>query len=363
MSNRKKLVVLQHAFGTPTTGGPSAALERMLNDPEAAEFDFPIMRQDAPAGGINIGLIRSFVRTIREVNPDLVHVRGLGNEGFHAVLACRLAGIKNVVLSIHGTVRDIRSSKFSFRRTFVWFFLESITLKLASHYITVCVFAARRDFLIAHKKKFLGVVYNGITATRASETIRLETRLRLAIDPVEIVCVCVSRMTWQKGYAELSRALSVLPNLKDRLTVLMVGDGPDREDIQKFMVSRPDITIRFLGERRDVGEILAASDIFLFPSLHENFSNALIEAMSNGLPSVAFDVGGNSEALAKGGGFVIEPFDTEEFSKKLLAYISSPSLREETGATALSVVSENFTTRQMAKNMFAIYRDLCGSSK
>jgi glycosyltransferase involved in cell wall biosynthesis len=68
----------------------------------------------------------------------------------------------------------------------------------------------------------------------------------------------------------------------------------------------------FAGQQTDPRPYLQAADIFMLPSRQEGFSNALLEAMASGLPVVATDVGGNSEAVVNGdGGWIVRPEDAE----------------------------------------------------
>ena len=79
----RKSVIVEHCFGEPGSGGPIASLERLLDSPLTGKYDFVRMQQEGTTGGIDHRRIHQWVRMLRALNPDLVHVRGLGNEGFH----------------------------------------------------------------------------------------------------------------------------------------------------------------------------------------------------------------------------------------------------------------------------------------
>ena len=65
------------------------------------------MHQESATGSIDVVRLRAWTLMLKDIQPDLVHVRGLGNEGFHGVLAARLAGCPRVLVSVHGTARDL----------------------------------------------------------------------------------------------------------------------------------------------------------------------------------------------------------------------------------------------------------------
>jgi hypothetical protein len=128
-----KYSIMQHCFGTVGSGGPIIAFERLLAN---SHIEYSQIRQTEPARGINLALIRRFVREIKDAKPDLIHIRGLGNEGFHAVVAARLARVPRVLVSIHGTHRDLTQHGSLIRHWIVIYILENLTL-LFAHRIAI----------------------------------------------------------------------------------------------------------------------------------------------------------------------------------------------------------------------------------
>lgn len=356
----RKPVIVQHVFGAKNSGGPVVALERLIEANVGGEFIFHRMDQIAPAGGVNFRLISAFRDELRRIRPDMVHVRGLGNEGFHGALAARLAGVKNVLVSVHGTVRDLRFSSNKVRTAVVRDVLEPITLRLASHLITVCQYAAQRDFLAPYQSKFLGVVHNGVDMPPQEVEAGKQYREMYGVSEGDLVAVCVSRVTKEKGYFLLAEALSSLPALGGVLHVWIVGDGPDRIEIERAIPPRPDVRVSFLGHSNQVGSILSQADFFLFPSLHENLSNALLEAMSYGLPPIAFSVGGNAEVIGAGCGRLISPGDVDGFSRAVFEYVQKVDLMRLEGSMARDRVRGDFSTSKMVSEMYSVYRQVLG---
>lgn len=352
----RKPVVVQHVFGAANSGGPIVALDRLTAANLENEFVFHRMPQPGPAGGINLGLLSHFRKEVLRIRPDMVHVRGLGNEGFHGALAARLAGVKRILVSVHGTVRDLQFPGSRFRNALVRDALEPATLRMASHILTVCHFAAKREFLHPHRNKLIGVVHNGVEIPARGAGRSSEFRKQFGVGADDVVAVCVSRITREKGYFLLAESLAKLPVLERVLHLWIVGDGPDRAEIEAAMPRRNDLEVRFLGHRTDVGRVLEEGDFFLFPSLHENLSNALLEAMSHGLPAIAFAVGGNTEVVVSDTGVLIPLGNVDSFSTAIARYVLDSDVRQVHGEFAREHVAKNFSMRNMIEGMFDVYR-------
>lgn len=337
-------IILQHCFGTPGSGGPATALERML---KSSGRSYPVLWQDRPAGGVSLSLLRDFVRRIREVDPDLIHIRGLGNEGFHAAVAARRAGVRKVLVSIHGTQRDLVAPASRLRSAVVARILEPVTLRLADHIVTVCDFAAERDFLRPHRRKLLAPVPNGVPLPTVDPETRQRIRSELGIDPERMTLISVSRLSVEKGVGDLAQALAALSPSARPLDVIILGDGPDRPDLKEKFSRQSGITAHFTGFRKNVGDYLQAADLFVFPSWHENLSNALLEAMSFSLPVLATAVGGNVEVLRKGGGVLVPAQNPEAMMAALLPLLASAERRAALGAEARRVIEAHYSIDRM----------------
>jgi hypothetical protein len=123
--------VVQHSWGVRGTGGPVGALERLKQAWSSDQFEFVDMHQDSVNGAIDFKRLRAWRSFLRVEKPAIVHVRGLGNEGFHGALAARLAGVPGVLVSVHGTHRDL-SGPMTPKRWLMTRVLEPVTLRMAT---------------------------------------------------------------------------------------------------------------------------------------------------------------------------------------------------------------------------------------
>ena len=132
-------------------------------------------------------------------------------------------------------------------------------------------------------------------------------RAKLGISKDGIVGVFVGRVTLEKGLNYLLEALWQFNEWPDNLFILIVGAG---EYLEAFENLAADISqnIICVGATKEVKDYLFASDFFIMPSLHENHSIALLEAIAANLPVVATNCGGNSEIVEDGKtGFLFDP--------------------------------------------------------
>src|SRR4029079_18760708 len=115
--------------------------------------------------------------------------------------------------------------------------------------------------------------------------------------------------------------------------------------------------VHLLGSRRDVPELLAASDAFILPSLWEGRPIALREAMASALPVVATDVSGTHDAMVNGTtGWVVPPGDAEALACAIDELLGDPVRSAEIGLAALARVSERFGAKVQAERLAELFR-------
>lgn len=196
---------------------------------------------------------------------------------------------------------------------------------------------------------------NGVDASifspmqRASDTTAL--RDELGVPENALIIICVARLHPQKGHSYLLEALETLRDARSDFVCLLVGDGPERGSIESHVSARGlQHCVRLLGNRPDVARLLAVSDIFVLPSLHEGLSNALLEAMAVGLPVVASDVSGMDEILVNGEtGFLVPAADSNALASALTWLLDDEGLRTRMGRAARQHVLTRYSQDVMLK--------------
>jgi glycosyltransferase involved in cell wall biosynthesis len=135
-----------------------------------------------------------------------------------------------------------------------------------------------------------------------------------------------------------------------------VGDGPSAIELKAFTKKEGLAKwITFLGHVKQPEKVLAKSDILIHSTINEAFGMAIVEAMSCGLPVVAFRSGGIPEIVESGKhGFLIEPNDLDSFTAKVKELIQNPEKRSQFSTNAVER-SEAFSMHSFVKNIEALY--------
>lgn len=167
----------------------------------------------------------------------------------------------------------------------------------------------------------------------------------------------VGRLSWKKGYEfaieAAARVVARLPHARFDI----VGDGPLRDDL----VARAESAglgqaMRFLGQRRDVPDLMRRFDCFVLSSVIEGMPNALLEAMALGRPVVTTSAGGSAEVVVDGeSGLVVPPRDAAALADAVCRVLSDPALAARLGANARRRVRERYSLEAMWAEFDALY--------
>lgn len=180
-------------------------------------------------------------------------------------------------------------------------------------------------------------VPNGIRvrapATRAE---RVAARRELGLGDDDVAAIMVARLDRLKGQDLLLRAVARLAPHEPRLKVVIVGEGPERDDLVG-LAARLGIADRvvFTGLRRDVPRLLAAADLGVLPSAHEGVPMSVIEQMAAGLPVVVSAVGGLPDVVHDGEeGYLVPAGDLDALTRRLGELAGDDELRRAFGKAA-----------------------------
>lgn len=193
---------------------------------------------------------------------------------------------------------------------------------------------------------------------------RRHQRERLGLTASDELVVQVGRQEFQKGQEILLRAAALLKH-RPHLKVWIAGrSGHATAGLQRLekdlqLADR----IRFLGHFADVPDLLAAADVFAFPSRFEGMPGAVLEAMALGLPIAASDIPPVREIVEPGGNALLTPpEDPSRLAASLETLLDDPDRAAAFGARSRSLFLERFTLENSAAGMVALYRDLLGPS-
>jgi glycosyltransferase involved in cell wall biosynthesis len=114
----------------------------------------------------------------------------------------------------------------------------------------------------------------------------------------------------------------------------------------------------FIGDRKDIPDVLASMDVAVLTSDSESLSNVLLEAMAAGLPVVAYHVGGNAELVNQERGVLIPAGDEEGFAAAVLRLLALPVMRLQLGQNGRLFARENFSLEHILAQYEACYETL-----
>ncbi|WP_460165050.1 glycosyltransferase [Thermostilla marina] len=204
------------------------------------------------------------------------------------------------------------------------------------------------------------VVYNGVdtAAIATAAESRNLVRRRLGIDGDAPVAVQVARLDPIKDHLTALEAFRHVRSRFPQARLMIVGDGPQRNTIERFIVEHTlDQAVMLLGMRRDVPQLLAAADVFVLSSLSEGIPVTVIEAMAAGLPTVVTNVGGLPEVVTRETGILVPARDPRAMGEAVAALFADPDRRATLGAAGRERARTLFDERAMHARYAAVLKE------
>jgi glycosyltransferase involved in cell wall biosynthesis len=186
---------------------------------------------------------------------------------------------------------------------------------------------------------------------------RARQRDELGIPRSAPVVLHLGRHEFQKAIDVLLEA-SAQSRISDAV-FLQAGRDGNASDELRALHARLGLNdrFRFLGHREDVGDLMAAADVFVFPSRFEGLGGSVIEAMAMGLPVVCTDVPALREVVEEGGNAVVTPVDDPRaLAAALDALLGDPNRREAFGRRGRELFDERFDVDRAVARMVELYR-------
>lgn len=190
---------------------------------------------------------------------------------------------------------------------------------------------------------------------------RKRVRNELKISHDEIVIGMLARFSPGKGHEEFLNAAKLLNEKNDKLLFLIVGEASHGEDdyanrIKQLAAQLQIQNIIFTGFRSDTPEVLAAMDIFVFPSHSEAFGIALVEAMAMAIPSVCSNSDGVLDiAIDEETSFLFENKNADDLAEKIQTLISNSGLRMKMGLQSRRRAVNNFDLNILTERVISFY--------
>lgn len=329
-------------LAVPSAGPVPAGLE-------AAGAEHHAWEAVAQPGTAVVGEMRSLRAILAAVRPDVLHLHS-SKAGLVGRLLVR--GRRATIHQPHAWSFFARTGVVR-RATLAW---ERLAARWAD--VVLCVSDdERRRGLAAGVRAEYRVLPNGVDLERfplpqAADRTAARERLGLGDEPL---VVCVGRLHRQKNQGALLDAWPAVREALPRASLVFVGEGPDRAELERRAVEG----VTFAGQLDDVRPWLAAATLVAQPSRWEGMSLSLLEAMASARSVVVTDVSGMRE-VAEGVGAVVAPGDPEALATAMVERLRHPERADEEGRRGRERVELSHDRRVQFEGIAALYDDVIG---
>jgi N-acetyl-alpha-D-glucosaminyl L-malate synthase BshA len=262
--------------------------------------------------------IKSFF-AVKKANPDIVHIQTI----YLSLSGLLIKKFLHKPYVVYGRGSDVYLP---------WRFKNSISkpiLKNADAVIALTEDMKKEIQKICNRNVF--VIPNGIDLKRFENLSKEDLRSKLEIKEEKII-MFVGTLRPVKGVRYLIEAMKIITDKSKNSRLFIVGDGEERGYLENLVRNlNLEKYVKFVGKvpNEEVPEYMAASDVFVLPSLSEGFGIVNLEAMASGLPIVATNVRGLPEIIKDGeNGFLVEPKNPEQIAGRVLLLLENDELRE-----------------------------------
>ena len=346
-------------------GGPFRSHQRIIESSLSDIYNFvPLCVPKGRLGLFNIRVIKNLVGQMKSTKPDIVHFAGLQLEGFHVILACKFAGIKNTIIAIHGS--SLEALNICTQKRVILNICEIITLRLSDYSYGVSKYVCSWKRVEKYSKNCFGHVYNisEFVETQNNYNAYKSFKDEISADDNDILIVSTGRITIDKGF-EIIKDVIKIGDFDSNVKFIIVGEGAYRKQMMNELSDNISCEqVVFTGFRDDIDHILSECDIFLMCSLHETLCISVLEAGLHGLPSIVTDVGGLPEIIDDGcNGFLVNAGDTTGFINALEILINNEDIRKAQSINAKKNIELNFSEKEITSKLDYVYSAILDSTK
>jgi glycosyltransferase involved in cell wall biosynthesis len=295
--------------------------------------------------------VRKFIRTNR---VDIIHCHGY-KSNFYGLLASK--GQVPSMTTNHNWLTAHWKLK-------TYCFLDSLWIRFFDRIVAVSNEVKEEMLKYKIPGEKIRVIDNGISLERfekRDETRKMKTLL--GFEEKTRVIGTVGSLVIEKGHIYLLEAARQILDVVKDLKFLIIGDGPLRkalEEKSEELGLKKDVI--FMGQRKDIPELLTAMDIFVLPSIKEGLPVALLEAMAAKRPIVATRVGAIPRVIeSKDIGILVEPRDISGLRDALASLIDDPERMKLLARGGFGRVSMDFSSDEMCKHYLELYNEITNS--
>jgi glycosyltransferase involved in cell wall biosynthesis len=371
-------VVLDARVVTGTGGGPEKTI---LNSPRYLERDgyrmicaymhppddagFDELRRRASSsdatlisvpdrGALDVRVLSRLLGICRSENVAIWH----GHDYKSNILGILLRKLwpMRLVTTCHGWVRHTK-------RTPLYYSLDRMSLR---HFERVfCVSEDLRESCIqagVDRDRCI-LLENGVDTESFRRTrTKDEAKKALGLSPARFLIGAAGRLSGEKGFSTLIRAVDELLARGRNLSLWIAGEGGEEEELSRLIVDRGRCDrIRLIGYHSDLRPFYEALDLFVLSSLREGLPNVLLEALAYEVPVVATAVNGIPGLIGRRQcGVLVEPGSDEALARAIEGLFDDPPRRQDLGRRGRTVVENEYSFTKRMHTLARIYDGMLG---
>lgn len=271
-----------------------------------------------------------------------------GKDSMVGAIAGRLSSVKPAIVRMRHLALPITSK---------------ITYSLLPHRI-ITVSEYVRDYLVNKEgiqaNKVISIP-TGIDLEKFNpDTVQAVSKKTLGLSHDSAIVGTIAILRRKKGHHTLLDAIPLVLKEFPRTNFLFVGDGPQRQNIEK-RIEELGIAdnVKLLGLRNDVPELLKIIDLFVLPTFEEALGTSFLEAMAMRKPVIGTRVGGIPEIVKDGiSGILVEPENPIGLAAAIINLLNDKKQMEKIGNTGRKIVEENYSTEVMVNRTYTFYKSL-----
>ena len=292
----------------------------------------------------------------RAEDPDVVHIN---NGGYPGAISCSAAAIAAHIAGVPAIVYVVNNIAVPYERPsrLLDYPIDRLVVRSVDLFVTASTVASKSlESVLRLAADQHAVIPNAATSGVGGSGA--DARHALGIPDDRLVMLVMARLEKRKGHTVLLDAILQLPDqIRERALVLIAGDGPEMDALQR----QADLLhiadqVRFLGHREDRWSLYAAADILVLPSIgHEDMPIVIIDAMAASRPVVATRVAGIPEQVVDGvTGRLVPPGDSWALSQAI-----ADVLRDDRGRAAMgNAARDRYETKFTPQRFVDAYRRL-----
>jgi len=335
----------RHGHGSVVVSN-GGGLVRELQEGGCTHYALPVHQKNI---FIAFGCVRRLADIIRKEHIDIVHARSRV-PAWIAYFACRRTDAV-FITTCHGYY-----AVHLFSRVMGWGkMVIAVSQVIGRHMVA--------DFGVP--SEFIRVIAPSV------DTAKFTNPRTMPKDPQTPVITMVGRITPLKGHAYFLKAMARVARVFPKAKIQIIGDAPAKKTAYRqellLLTKRLGLSanVSFLGNRRDIPQLLAQSDCLVLATVtQEAFGRVVLEAQAAGVPVVATRVGGVVEIIDhEKTGLLVLPKDDQDMARAVIRILRDDALAENMTAAAKIKIEQHYTLARMAEATLEVYREVLGVTR